>query len=230
MSSENRALHTPILFVVSSPSGAGKTTLTRRLLLEYSGRLRFSVSYTTRPPRPGERDGVDYHFVDEARFEKMVQADELAEWAHVHGNRYGTSDETIRQSRAEGYDVIFDIDYQGGRQLKTKYPADAVMVFVLPPDMDTLAARLRSRATDTEAVIARRLQKAVVELGHYHAYEHLVVNDDLERAYAELRAIFIAAHTRWDRRSRIAERLIREAERPEIQAKMALSGTEPPRS
>jgi guanylate kinase len=222
MSSENPELQLPILFVVSSPSGAGKTTLTRRLLNEFSGRLRFSISYTTRPPRTGERDGVDYHFVDEARFEKMVAAEEFAEWAVVHGNRYGTSVETIRRSRAEGFDVIFDIDYQGGRQLKAKYPADAVMVFVLPPDMDTLASRLRSRATDAEAVIARRLQKAVLELGHYHAYEHLVVNDDLERAYAELRAIFIAAHTRWDRRSRIAERLIREAQRPEIQAKMGL--------
>jgi guanylate kinase len=181
-----------MLFVVSSPSGAGKTTLTRRLMEEFDA-LTFSVSYTTRPPREGEVDGADYHFVDEATFSRMVAEDAFAEHAAVHGNRYGTADAQIRQAFAAGRDVLFDIDYQGGRQLKSRYPAEAVMVFVLPPTMEALAGRLRRRATDAEEIIRRRLAKAVDELGHYHAYEYLVVNDDLEAAYDRLRAIYLAA-------------------------------------
>lgn len=210
MSSDTAPVRKPMLLVVSSPSGAGKTTLTRRLMGEFES-LTFSISYTTRPPRAGEQDGQDYHFVDSQTFERMVAEDRFAEHATVHANRYGTADAQIREAFAAGRDVLFDIDYQGGRQLKAKYPAEAVMVFVLPPTMETLAGRLRNRATDAEETIRRRLAKAVDELGHYHAYEFLVVNDDLEAAYDRLRAIYLAATCRWDRRSPMAERLIREA-------------------
>jgi guanylate kinase len=213
MSSDGAPARKPMLFVVSSPSGAGKTTLTRRLMEEFD-RLTFSISYTTRPPREGEVDGEDYHFVDEATFARMVAEDAFAEHATVHGNRYGTADAQIHEAFAAGRDVLFDIDYQGGRQLKAKYPAEAVMVFVLPPTMEALAGRLRRRATDTEEIIRRRLAKAVDELGHYHAYEYLVVNDDLEAAYERLRAIYLASSCRWDRRSPMAEALIAEAEAP----------------
>jgi guanylate kinase len=210
MSSKGALGSKPMLLVVSSPSGAGKTTLTRRLMKEFDS-LTFSISYTTRRPRDGEKDGQDYHFVEAADFETMVSDNLFAEHATVHGNHYGTADAQIREAFAEGRDVLFDIDYQGGRQLKAKYPAEAVMVFVLPPSMEVLAGRLRNRATDTEDTIRRRLEKAVDELGHYHAYEFLVVNDDLEQAYDQLRAIYLAATCRWDRRSPMAESLIREA-------------------
>ncbi len=210
MSSSGVLGRKPMLLVVSSPSGAGKTTLTRRLMVDFDS-LTFSISYTTRPPREGEQDGQDYHFVDAAAFETMVSEDRFAEHATVHGNRYGTADAQIREAFAAGRDVLFDIDYQGGRQLKAKYPAEAVMVFVLPPSMEVLAGRLRNRATDSEDIIRRRLEKAVDELGHYHAYEFLVVNDDLELAYDQLRAIYLAATCRWDRRSPMAEALIHEA-------------------
>lgn len=210
MSSDGALGPKPMLFVVSSPSGAGKTTLTRRLIEDFDS-LTFSISYTTRPPRGGEKDGHDYHFVDADTFERMVSEDHFAEHASVHGNRYGTADAQIHDAFAAGRDVLFDIDYQGGRQLKAKYPAEAVMVFVLPPTMESLAGRLRNRATDTEDTIRGRLAKAVDELGHYYAYEFLVVNDDLEVAYDQLRAIYLAATCRWDRRSPMAEALIREA-------------------
>lgn len=210
MSSDAAPGRKPMLLVVSSPSGAGKTTLTRRLMDDFDS-LIFSISYTTRPVRVGEQDGQDYHFVDADTFERMAREDRFAEHATVHGNRYGTADAQIREAFAAGRDVLFDIDYQGGRQLKAKYPAEAVMVFVLPPTMKTLAGRLRNRATDAEDTIRRRLAKAVDELGHYHAYEFLVINDDLEGAYDQLRAIYLAASCRWDRRSPKAESLIREA-------------------
>ncbi len=213
MSSSARSLQTrpePMLLVVSSPSGAGKTTLTRRLMGDFDS-LIFSVSYTTRPPREGERHGRDYFFVGLEVFESMVAEDRFAEHAVVHGNHYGTADTQIREAFEAGKDVLFDIDYQGGRQLKAKYPSEAVMVFVLPPSMEVLAGRLRTRATDSEETIRRRLAKAVDELGHYHAYEHLVVNDDMDTAYDELRAIYVAARCRQHRRSPVAESLIREA-------------------
>lgn len=205
-----------LLLVVSSPSGAGKTTLARRLMAEFPDRITFSVSYTTRPPRERETPGVDYHFVDGPTFERMVSEDRFAEWAQVHGHRYGTARSAIEEAFAEGKDVLFDIDYQGGRQLKARYPAESVRVFVLPPDMRTLARRLRGRATDAPEVIARRLAKAVDELGHYHAYEYLLVNDDLDRAYDELRAIYLASLCRWDRQSGYAEQLLAEASSEEF--------------
>jgi guanylate kinase len=179
-----------VLVIVSSPSGAGKTTLTRRLLAEFP-QLEFSVSYTTRPIRPGEVDGRDYHFATPDQFEDMVRRGEFAEHAFVFGNRYGTAQAPIEAALARGRDVIFDVDWQGADALSARWPADSLKIFILPPSLDVLAARLRSRATDAPEVIERRLRKAIEELNHYTAYEHLIVNDDLERAYAVLRAIYL---------------------------------------
>jgi guanylate kinase len=153
---------TPLLIIVSSPSGAGKTTLCRKLLAEF-GDLRFSVSHTTRAARPGEVDGSDYHFIDEATFDKMVDDEMFIEWAHVHGNRYGTSHGEIRAAAAESKDLVFDVDYQGARQIKEQYPA-AVGIFVLPPSIEELRRRLWSRGTDAEDALRRRFQAALDEI------------------------------------------------------------------
>jgi guanylate kinase len=180
-----------ILVIVSSPSGAGKTTLTRRLLAEFGPQLEFSVSYTTRPIRTGEVDGRDYHFVTPARFEQMVEAAEFAEYAFVHGNRYGTAEAPIESALGRGSDVIFDVDWQGGAALSARWPADSLKVFILPPDLKILEARLRTRATDAPDIVQRRLGKAKEELEHFGEYQFLIVNDDLDRAYAVLRAIYL---------------------------------------
>lgn len=187
-----------VLVIVSSPSGAGKTTLTRRLLAEYGGKpadqpggLEFSVSYTTRPIRTGEVDGRDYHFVTTDRFEEMTRAGEFAEYAYVFQNRYGTARAPVEQALARGKDVIFDVDWQGGQALSAIWPEDALKIFILPPDLTTLENRLRSRATDAPDVVARRISKAREELGHFAEYQHLIVNDEVERAYNVLRAIYL---------------------------------------
>jgi guanylate kinase len=180
-----------VLVIVSSPSGAGKTTLTRRLLGEFGPQLEFSVSYTTRPIRPGEVDGRDYHFVSPEIFERMVLAHEFAEHAFVHGNRYGTAQGPIEAALAAGRDVIFDVDWQGGAALSARWPLDSLKIFILPPNLAILESRLRARATDAPEVIERRLLKAIEELGHYDEYKFLIVNDDLERAYRVLRAIYL---------------------------------------
>jgi guanylate kinase len=195
------------LLIVSSPSGAGKTTLTRRLLGEFSpavaqpaifsqagtrpGGLVFSVSYTTRPQRPGEVEGRDYHFVTGDQFEAMVRRGEFAEHAVVFGNRYGTAQAPVEAALDRGTDVIFDVDWQGGANLAQRWKDDSLKVFILPPDLDVLAARLQGRATDAPEVIERRLRKAIEELNHFEEYQHLIVNDDLDRAYAVLRAIYL---------------------------------------
>ncbi len=180
-----------VLLVVSSPSGAGKTTLCRRLRAEFSN-LTFSVSYTTRTPRPGEVDGRDYHFVDTETFQKMVARDEFAEYAMVHENLYGTAVAAIEEALAAGRDVLFDVDYQGGRMLRQRFGDEVVLVFILPPSLAELARRLRARGTDAPEVIERRLEVAREELRHYHEYDYLVMNDHLERAYDALRSIYVA--------------------------------------
>ncbi len=182
------------LVIVSSPSGAGKTTLTQRLLKEFSGvpqQLTFSVSYTTRPQRENEVLGRDYHFVTPEAFEAMVRRGEFAEHAFVFGNRYGTAQAPVEAALDRGTDVIFDVDWQGGAALAARWPNDSLKVFILPPDLDTLAARLNQRATDAPDVIERRLSAAIEELNHYDEYQHLIVNDDRDRAYATLRAIYL---------------------------------------
>lgn len=182
------------LLIVSSPSGAGKTTLTKRLLEEFSRSspgLVFSVSYTTRPARAGEVEGRDYHFVSTEQFDAMIARNELAEHAWVHGNHYGTAQAPVEAALSRGDDVIFDVDWQGGQSLAARWPEDSLKIFILPPDLDVLASRLRGRATDSAEVIDRRLRKALEELGHFDEYQHLIVNDELERAYAVLRAIYL---------------------------------------
>jgi guanylate kinase len=180
-----------VLVIVSSPSGAGKTTLTRRLIEEFGPGLEFSVSYTTRPQRPGEVNGRDYWFVTPEQFETMVRDHQFAEHAYVFTKRYGTAQAPIDTALAAGRDVIFDVDWQGGRHLGEMWPRDSLKIFVLPPDLATLERRLRSRATDSPEVIQRRIDKARDELRHYNEYQHLIVNDDLDRAYEALRAIYL---------------------------------------
>jgi guanylate kinase len=197
-----------VLLVVSAPSGAGKTTLCHRLVQEFD-RLGFSISYTTRQPRGAEKNGVDYHFVDGATFEQMVEQDRLAEWAWVHDHRYGTSRESVEQALAAGRDLIFDIDWQGAVQLQTRYPDDVVTVFVVPPSMDELERRLRGRGTDSEEVIARRLEAATEELEQVVQFEFVVLNDALEQAYDDLRAVYRAAHLGQKRQAFRVSRLLR---------------------
>jgi guanylate kinase len=198
-----------LLLVISSPSGAGKTTLARRLAGEFT--LRFSVSFTTRSPRAGEVEGKDYVFVSNERFDQMITAGEFAEWAVVHGNRYGTRIATVQESIADGIDCLFDVDFQGGRQLRKLWPDDSVLCFILPPSMEELERRLRRRATDAPDVIERRLAMACRELEHYHEYDYLVVNDDLARAYDQLRSIYVSARVARRRQEGVARALLAEA-------------------
>lgn len=198
-----------ILFVVSSPSGAGKTTLAHRLAKNHN--LHFSVSYTTRKPRPGERNGVDYHFVGDDEFTQMVQGQLFAEWAVVHGNRYGTAIATVNEAIEKGVDCLFDIDYQGGRQIRQQWPEDSVLCFILPPSLAELERRLRSRGTESAEAIESRLAMAKKELAHYGHYDYLVVNEDLETAYNELSAIYEAARCSRSRNESRAQALLTEA-------------------
>jgi guanylate kinase len=206
---------TGLLVVVSSPSGAGKTTLSHKLLDEFKPHLMFSVSYTTRPARVGEREGVDYHFVDGATFQAMIDRGEFAEWAEVHAHRYGTPAWAVREALDRGRNVLFDIDWQGGRQLSQKFPEHTVLVFVLPPSMAELERRLRRRATDSPQAIEQRLKTARAELRHYDEYKYLVVNDDLNRAYDELRASYLAEHCLRGRQEGVARGLLEELRRLE---------------
>ena len=173
--------------VLAAPSGTGKTTLARRLVAG-SDRFVFSISATTRPPRPSERDGVDYHFVDRARFETMAEAGDLVEWAEVHGRLYGTPRAAVEAASARGEHVVLDIDVQGARQIRRALP-DALLVFVLPPDVEALLDRLTGRGSEDPAEVARRLRSALEELQAVPEFDYVVVNDDLERCLGEIRGI-----------------------------------------
>ncbi|MDR3323152.1 MAG: guanylate kinase [Zoogloeaceae bacterium] len=176
-----------LLFVVAAPSGAGKTTLVRQLLAAAPD-VRLSVSYTTRPPRSGEIDGKDYHFIDLARFEAMRDAGDFLEWAEVHGNCYGTSKHWIAAERAAGRDVLLEIDWQGAVQVRQIFD-DAIGIFILPPSMTVLTARLTGRGTDSADVIARRLAVARAEMRHVTEFDYVIMNDDLQTATADLIAV-----------------------------------------
>lgn len=197
------------MFIVSSPSGAGKTTLCNRLRAEFPT-IGYSISYTTRAPRAGERDGVEYNFVTQERFEQLVAQGAFAEHAVVHGNMYGSAVETLEAALSEGRDLLFDIDFQGGRQLRARFPDELVLVFILPPSMAVLDQRLRGRGTDSDEVIARRLEVARSEMSHYDEYDYLIVNDELDQAYDALRAIYVAAQQRRARWARVAAAIIGE--------------------
>jgi guanylate kinase len=185
-----------LLLVLSAPSGAGKTTLARRFVARHPD-ATFSISVTTRAPRGSERDGVDYHFVTPERFEALVAAGELAEWAEVHGRRYGTLRATVDGSLAAGQVAVFDIDVQGGAQLQAAYPAQALTVFILPPDEAELARRLRGRSTESEEAIEARLAAARVEVARGLAgYEYVLLNDEIEEAQRRLELIVESARAR----------------------------------
>lgn len=179
------------MFVLSSPSGAGKTTISR-MLLAADPTIKLSVSVTTRPPRPGERDGIDYHFVDDAEFDRMVEEDGFYEWAHVFGYRYGTPKGHIRAGLKEGQDFLFDIDWQGTQQLYQKDRQDVVSVFILPPSFEALRSRLEARAQDSEAVIDGRMERARGEISHWAEYEYVVINDDVDKCFVKVREILNA--------------------------------------
>lgn len=185
---------TGVPIVVSAPSGGGKTTLCHALMARRPG-VEFSVSHTTRKARPGERHGVDYFFVEDAEFEKLVAEGAFLEWAWVHGHRYGTTRAQADARLARGIDVLFDIDLQGGRQIADRLP-NAVLVFILPPDLTTLEQRLRDRRSDDGDEIARRLAAARVEIEQAAFYTHWIVNDELERAVGELEAVLISERLR----------------------------------
>ena len=177
-----------IMLVVSSPSGAGKTTLTRTLLAEEKN-ISLSISVTTRPKRPSEIDNVHYHFISMREFEALREAGGLLEWAEVHGNCYGTPRAPVEAALKIGRDMLFDIDWQGTRQLYRAMRTDIVSVFVLPPSAAELKARLERRAEDSADIIIRRLRNAAEEISHWNEYDHVIVNDDLERSFAALRQI-----------------------------------------
>lgn len=180
-----------IMLVVSSPSGAGKTTLTRNLM-EQEENISLSISVTTRARRGSEIDGVHYLFRSKRQFETLRDTGDLLEWAEVHGNYYGTPREPVEKALSEGRDVLFDIDWQGTRQLLEKMRGDVVTVFVLPPTAGDLKARLERRAEDSQAIITQRLQNAFEEIAHWREYDYILVNRDLDKSFARLRAILTA--------------------------------------
>ena len=189
-----------LMLVLSSPSGAGKTTLSRKLL-QSDPMVDLSISVTTRKQRPGEIAGEHYHFVDDAGFDRMVQDAGLLEWAQVFGNRYGTPRAAVEAALARGRDVLFDIDWQGTQQLREKARGDLVSVFVLPPSIPELERRLHSRAQDSEAVIQARMAKVIDELSHWAEYDYVVINNDIDRAFADVQAILAAERLKRERQT-----------------------------
>ena len=189
-----------LMFILSSPSGAGKTTLSR-MLLAADSEIKLSVSATTRPPRPGEIDGVHYHFVSDATFDRMVEEDDFYEWAHVFDHRYGTPKGAIRAALKEGQDFLFDIDWQGTQQLYQKDQQDVVRVFILPPSIDELHRRLAGRATDSVEVIAARMERAQSEISHWDGYDYVIINDDVNDCFGKVRAILDAERMKRQRQT-----------------------------
>ena len=202
-----------LMFILSSPSGAGKTTIARRLL-EHDAEIRMSVSVTTRPIRPGEVDGRDYHFAGQEQFDRMVEAEDFMEWAHVFGHSYGTPKAQIRAGLKTGQDFLFDIDWQGTQQLFQKAETDVVRVFLLPPSLDELRRRLTSRGTDSAEVIAGRMARAQAEISHWDGYDYVVVNDDIDACFAKVVQILAAERMRRARQTGLIG-FVRELTKPE---------------
>ncbi|MDO9076187.1 MAG: guanylate kinase, partial [Brevundimonas sp.] len=184
-----------LLLILASPSGAGKTRMCRRLMSDH-GVVELSISMTTRGIRPGEVADRDYHFVDDAEFQRLIDADAFLEWADVHGARYGTPRGPIDRALSEGRDVLFDIDWQGARDIAEKCPEDAVRVFILPPSLEELRRRLVTRSQDADDVIERRIQNAKGEIEHCSQFDYVFVNDDFDRSYAELAHIYHAERSK----------------------------------
>lgn len=194
-----------LLLILSSPSGAGKSTLARRLM-DWDPSLRFSVSATTRPPRPGEVDGRDYHFRSRAEFEALIAADEMLEYAEVFGNFYGSPKAPVDRAMAEGRDTLFDVDWQGGQQIRDSVLGrDTVSIFILPPSIAELERRLVGRAQDTAAVIAGRMAKAEIEISHWSEYDYVLVNEDIDDTAERLKTIVRTERLRRDRQTGLAE-------------------------
>lgn len=191
-----------VLFVLSSPSGAGKSTIARKLLGS-EPELSMSVSYTTRPPREGEVDGKDYHFVDLEKFREMVAEHEFLEWAHVFGQRYGTPKNDVFHVLSDGRDILFDIDWQGAQQLYQLAGGDVVRVFILPPSMAELRQRLERRATDSQEIIDARMSRAENEVSHWDGYDYVLVNDDVEECFASVKTILAAERLKRSRQTGI---------------------------
>jgi len=200
-----------LMLVLSSPSGAGKTTLSRLLLTE-DRNVELSISVTTRARRPGEVSGRHYHFIDAARFKAMAKNGDLLEWAEVFGHRYGTPRIPVERALAAGRDVLFDIDWQGANKLRRRVGSDLVTVFVLPPSAPELGRRLKRRAQDSEAVIRRRMAEAGREMSHWREYDYVIINYDLEQAFAELRAVVAAERLRRSRQTGLST-FIRELQK-----------------
>jgi guanylate kinase len=192
-----------LMFVLSSPSGAGKTTLSRMLVAETPA-LQMSVSATTRPKRPGESEGKDYFFVDQGRFDAMVANGDLLEWATVFDNRYGTPRAPVEAALAAGRDVLFDIDWQGTQQLRSRSPSDVVSVFILPPSAQALEQRLHTRAQDSDEVIRGRMKKAGDEMSHFDAYDYIIVNDNIGLAFEAVKSILRAEQLKRERQVGLA--------------------------
>lgn len=194
-----------LLLILSSPSGAGKSTLAKKLMA-WDPTIRFSVSATTRAPRPGETDGREYYFKQRAEFEQMVATGEMLEHAEVFGNLYGSPRGPVEQAMREGRDTLFDIDWQGGQQIRNSaLGRDVVSIFILPPSISALEARLRGRAQDSDEVIAGRMAKSRDEISHWAEYDYVLVNDDLEATFAKLLTVLEAERMRRDRQPKLAE-------------------------
>jgi len=198
--------YVPLVIVVSGPSGAGKSTILQRVLLEVP-RLLFSVSHTTRPPRPGEREGSDYHYVSRDEFQRLATGEKFLEWAEVHGQCYGTARSEYDRAAEEGVDLLLDLDVQGAQSVRKRFP-DAVAIFILPPSYEHLERRLRSRGPADEATYARRLQVAAEELRMFPEYDYAIINDDLDESVESLKAIIRAARSRTSRVEPAARKIL----------------------